>query len=129
MRVMRAEQKQNYRDTEEELFRRSVLIAIVDLFPHIQVVVCPGIEFKRNPPNPMEHEERPEHVTDVSEGPRCFLRHAWYDVVENLQDNDKDEVNCPCTLRKRMMLAKSRESGHSAGGPSVKRGCCACLWR
>lgn len=69
MGVVGAEQKQNDGHAEQELLRRRVLVSVVDLLPHVQIVVCAGVELKRNPPYPMEHDEGNEHVRDVGESP------------------------------------------------------------
>lgn len=65
MCVVCAQEEQNYWHAEQELLRWGVLCSVVDLLPHIQIIVSPGIKFKRNSSNPMEHEERAEHVGDI----------------------------------------------------------------
>ena len=66
---MSTQEEKHNRDTEKELFRGGILVSVVDLFPHIQVIVSSRIEFKRHPPNPMKHEKRAEHVGNVGERP------------------------------------------------------------
>jgi len=73
MSVVRTKQKQHYWHAEEELFRRGVLGAIVDLLPHVQIIVSSCIKFKRYSSNPVEHEEGAEHVGYIRQGPRRFL--------------------------------------------------------
>lgn len=65
MRVVGTEKKQHYRHTEKEFLCRCVLSAIVDLLPHIEVVVSASVKFERYSSDPMEHEERAEHVGDI----------------------------------------------------------------
>jgi hypothetical protein len=65
MCVMGTEKKQHYRHTEQEFLSRRVLSAIVDLFPHIEIVVSASVKFKGYTSDPMEHEEGAEHVGDV----------------------------------------------------------------
>lgn len=69
MRVVGAEKKQDNRNTQKEFFGRRILISVVDLFPHIQVIIGSSVEFERYAPNPVEHEERAEHVGNVGECP------------------------------------------------------------
>jgi len=57
MGVVSADQEQQYGDCEQKLLCRSVLVAAIDLFPHVQVVVCSCVELKRYTPDPVEHEE------------------------------------------------------------------------
>ena len=66
---MRAKEEETNGDAEEELLGGRVLISIVDLLPHVEVVVRAGIEFKGDTPHPVEHDEGTEHVADVGEGP------------------------------------------------------------
>lgn len=88
MGIVCAEKKKDDRDTEEKLLRRCVLIAIVDLLPHIQVVIGARIEFERNPLNVVEHEVRSEHVGYVGQRPGCFLRDTGDDVVKYFENGD-----------------------------------------
>lgn len=56
MGVMCAQQEKHNGHTQQELFGRSVLCAIVYLLPHVQVVVCAGVKFKRDAPDVMKHD-------------------------------------------------------------------------
>lgn len=67
--IMCAEEKETNGYAEEELLRGGILVSIVDLLPHVEVVVRAGVEFKWDAPHPVEHEERTEHVADVGERP------------------------------------------------------------
>lgn len=69
MRVMSTQEEKHNWDAEKELFSGGVLVSVIDLFPHVQVIVGSRIKFKRHPSNPMEHEERAKHVGDVGECP------------------------------------------------------------
>lgn len=69
MCVMCAEQKEDNRNAEEELLGWSVLIAVVDLLPHVEVVVSPSIKLEGHATDPVEHEERAEHVRDIGQSP------------------------------------------------------------
>ena len=69
MGVMSAEEEKHDRHAKQELFGRCILVAIVDLFPHIEIVIGTGVKFERNAPHPVKHEEGSEHVTDVGESP------------------------------------------------------------
>lgn len=65
MCIVGTEKKQHYRHTEEEFLRWRVLGPIVDLFPHIQVIVSTSVKFEGNSSDPVEHEEWAEHVGDI----------------------------------------------------------------
>ena len=95
MGVVRAQQEQDDWHAEQEFLCRRVLIAIINLFPHVQIVVSPCVEFKRHSSNPVEHQIGSEHVGYVRQRPRDFLSNARYDVEHDLQADDQDEVNCP----------------------------------
>lgn len=97
MRVVCAQQEKHDRHSEQEFLRRSILIAIVDLLPHVQMIVCARIEFERNSSHPMEHKIGASHVGDVGQRPGDFLSDARNDVEEDLKSKDKDRVNGPGT--------------------------------
>lgn len=71
--VMCAHQEQTNWHGHEEFLRRCVLVFVVDLFPHVQVVVRAGVEFERDSANVVEHEICGEHVGGVDEGPAGLL--------------------------------------------------------
>lgn len=95
MGVVSAEEEEHYRHREQKLLGWRVLIPIVDLLPHVEVIVGTGVELERDAPHPMEHEEGTEHVADIGQGPRGLLRNAWHNVVEDFQGGDEDEVDGP----------------------------------
>ena len=55
MSVMRAEEEEDDGYAKQELLGWRILIPIVDLLPHIEVIVGTGVEFKRNAAHPVEH--------------------------------------------------------------------------
>lgn len=57
MSVMGAQQKQQYRNAEEEFLGWRVLGPVVDLFPHVQIVICSRVELKWHTTHPVEHEK------------------------------------------------------------------------
>lgn len=65
MSVMRAQKEEHDRDTEEEFLGRRILRAIIDLLPHVQVIISTTVEVKRHTPDPMEHKIGSEHVANV----------------------------------------------------------------
>ena len=69
MRIVRAEQKQHNRNTEKKLLGWRVLIPVVDLLPHVQVVICACVKFKGDTSNPMKHQIGCEHVGDIDKSP------------------------------------------------------------
>jgi hypothetical protein len=54
---VRAQEKQADRHRKEELLRGGVLIAVVNLLPEIEMIVCAGVEFERDTSDVMEHDE------------------------------------------------------------------------
>lgn len=66
---MRADQKQDNRHRHQVLLCRCVLVSVVDLLPHVEVVICPSIEVKWDAAYPMEHEVRGGHICEVCQGP------------------------------------------------------------
>ena len=95
MGVMRAHQEQTNRHRQQELLRRRVLIFVIDLLPHVEVVVGAGVELEGDAAHVVEHEVGGEHVGDVGEGPGRFLRYAGQDVVDDLEGQDEDHVDEP----------------------------------
>ena len=67
--IMGAEEEEADGHAEQELLRRRVLVTVIDLLPHIEIIVSTGIEFEWDAPHPVEHEERAKHVADIGEGP------------------------------------------------------------
>lgn len=94
---MGAEEEEHNRHAEQELLGRRVLISIVDLFPHVEIVVGARIEFERNTPHPVEHKEGAEHVADVGESPGSLLRDSRNDVEEDFECGDQHKMNRPGT--------------------------------
>lgn len=95
MREVRAQQEHQYRDHEQELLRWRVLVPVVDLLPHVEVVVGAGVELEGYAAHPVEHEEGGAHVGYVDEGPGCFLGDARDAVEEEFEEDDADAVDCP----------------------------------
>ena len=69
MGVVSADEKQADWHREEPLLCRRVLVTIVDLLPHVEIVIGAGVEVKRYAAHPVEHYVRASHVGDVCEGP------------------------------------------------------------
>lgn len=65
IRVVRADEEQHNGHTEEELLGWCVLLAVIDLFPHVQVVVGARVEVKGHTANVVEHEVGSRHVRKV----------------------------------------------------------------
>jgi hypothetical protein len=57
MRVVSADKEKNNGNAEQELFGGSILVAAIDLLPHVEVVVSTGVEFEGHTSHPVEHEE------------------------------------------------------------------------
>jgi hypothetical protein len=60
--IMSAEKEKDNGDTEQEFLGWGILSSIVDLLPHIQIVVRARIKLEGHPSYPMKHEERAKHV-------------------------------------------------------------------
>lgn len=95
--VVGAEEEEHNGHTEQELLGGGVLVSVVDLLPHIEVVVSTSIEFEWDAPHPVKHKEGAEHIADVGQGPRGLLRDTRNDVVKDLEGRNEDEVNGPGT--------------------------------
>jgi hypothetical protein len=97
--IMRAEEKQYDGHRKQKLLRRCILIAVVDLLPHVQVVVCAGIKLEWHAPDPVKHQVGACHIRYVRQSPRYLLRDAGDDVEEDLQSEDNDRVYCPSAYK------------------------------
>lgn len=54
---MRAEQEETNGNTKEELLCWRILVPVVNLLPHIEVVVRSSVELEWNTPHPVKHDE------------------------------------------------------------------------
>ena len=97
MGIMRAEQEQHNRNGQKELLCRCVLIAIIDLLPHVQIIVGSSVELEGDASDVVEHEVRASHVNDVGQCPGDLLSHAWNDITEDLEGDDEHWVYRPGT--------------------------------
>ena len=97
MGVVSTEKKKNDGYAQQELLRRRILVAIVDLLPHVEIIVCSCVELEWYTLNVMEHQVGAEHVGYVCQRPRSLLGHPRNDVVEDLKDNNEYGVNEPST--------------------------------
>lgn len=88
MGIMGAEQEEHDGHAEEKFLRGGILRPVVDLLPHVEVVVGARVEFKGHAAHPVEHQVGAEHVTDVCEGPGGFLGDARDDVEEDFEGED-----------------------------------------
>ena len=95
MRVMRAQQEQHHRHGQQELLGGRVLVAVVDLLPHVEVVVGAGVELEGHALHPVEHDVGAEHVGDVGERPGGFLADAREGVEEDFEEEDQEGVDEP----------------------------------
>lgn len=66
---MGADKEEHDGNTEKKLLGWGVLITVVDLLPHVEIIVSPGVELERNAPHPVKHEEGAKHITDVGQSP------------------------------------------------------------
>lgn len=92
---MGADEEQSDRHGNEELTRRRVEHAVVDLLPHREVVVGPAIEVERSTFDEVEHHVRAHHVRGVGEGPRPLVRYTGQQIVEELEQRDQNHVYDP----------------------------------
>lgn len=94
---MCAEQEQANGYSQQKLLRGCILILVVNLLPHVEVVVGTGIELEGDAANVVKHQVRGEHVGGVGEGPGGFLRDGWYDVVQDFQESNENWMDEPST--------------------------------
>lgn len=85
MSVVRAQEKEYDGNAEQEFLGRCILCAVVDLLPHIQVIIGATVEIERYATNVVKHNVRAEHVGYVCQGPGSFLRDTRDHIPENLQ--------------------------------------------
>lgn len=97
MGVMGAQEEKRDRYAEKKLLGWSVLSAIVDLLPHIQVVEGSAVELERYAANVVEHDVRANHVGNVGQRPRRFLGDTRNDIEEDFEASDYDDVDGPCS--------------------------------
>ena len=107
MSVMCAEQEQYDRDRKEEFFGWRVLVPIIDLLPHVEVVVGTRVKVKWDASYVVEHEVRAKHVADIRKRPGGLLRYTRYDVPKDLQSYDEDDVNGPSSCEDRQSASSS----------------------
>ena len=88
MRIMRAKQKQHNRHTEQKFLGRRVLVSVVNLLPHVEVIICPRVEFKGHALHPVEHQVGAEHVGYICQRPGGFLTNAREGVEEDFEEAD-----------------------------------------
>jgi hypothetical protein len=100
MRIVRTQKKQHNRYAEKEFLCRSVLSPIINLFPHIQIVVSAGVKLEGYSPDPMEHEERSKHVRYIRQGPGRFLGYSRDYVKKNLERSNQNQVYRPGTFNR-----------------------------
>ena len=103
MSVVGAEEKKHNGHGEEELLGWSILITVVDLLPHVQMVVGSGVELEGHASHIVEHQVRAGHVGDVDQGPGNLLGHARDDVVEYLETQYYNGMNRPSTCSQSAM--------------------------
>ena len=65
MCIVGTQKKQDDGNAEQELLSRCILRAVVDLLPHVQVVISAAVEVERHTADPMEHDVGAEHVADI----------------------------------------------------------------
>ncbi len=92
---MRREEEEADRDESEELLGRRVLVSVVHLLPHIETVVCTGVELPWDASDIVKHEIGASHVADVCERPREFLADAWKEIKDDLGHGNQDKVDDP----------------------------------
>lgn len=104
--VVRAYKEEADGHAQEVFLGRGELFAIIHLFPHVEVVVCPGIELERDASDPMEHQIRAEHVREVGEEPRGVALDARDNAVEYFESDDEDDMDHPGTYNRKKDQSK-----------------------
>jgi hypothetical protein len=111
--IVGTDQEETDGHAEEVFFGWRVLVAIVNLLPHVQVVVGACIEVEGDTAHPVEHEIGAAHVRDVGHSPGEFLGDARPDVVEDLEADDEDGMDEPCACKRGLSVM---ERGCSMSG-------------
>ena len=99
MCVVRTQKKQHNRYAEKEFLCWSVLSSIINLLPHIQIVVSASVKLEGHSPHPVEHEERSKHVRYIRQGPGRFLGYSGNYVKKNLERSNQNQVYRPGTFQ------------------------------
>ena len=119
IRVVGAEQEQHDGHAEQKLLGGGVLIPVVDLLPHVEVVVGARVEVEGHAAHPVEHEVGAAGIADVGEEPRGLLRDARHDVEEELEGCDEHDVDGPGTC----VFAETRKERNQRGGRILGNPC------
>lgn len=69
MGVVGAEQEEYDGDAGQKLLGRGILSAIVDLLPHVEVVIGSRVELEGYAADIVEHEVGSKHVRNIGQGP------------------------------------------------------------
>jgi len=93
--IVGAQQEQHDGHAEQELLGGSVLCAVINLLPHVEVVKGAAVRVEWHAAHVVEHDVRAHHVCDVGQRPGCLLRHAWDAVVKDLEEYNDDDVDGP----------------------------------
>jgi len=95
---MRANQKEYDWHRQKVLLGRRVLVTVIDLLPHVEIVICTRVEVEGYTAHPVEHEVGAGHVCEVCEGPGGLLRYARDDIIDNLQAEYENWVDEPSSF-------------------------------
>lgn len=72
----RKKNSQYYRHCQQKFLCRCVLVTIIDLFPHVQVIVRPRVKLERNALNPVKHKVRAlRHPRHTRQYPYSSTKH------------------------------------------------------
>lgn len=88
MCVVGAQKKEHNGYTQEKLLGRSILGAVVDLLPHVEIVVGSSVELEWHPTDVVKHDVRAKHIRNVGQRPGRLLGYAGDDVVKDLEADD-----------------------------------------
>ena len=116
---MGAQQEQHDGHAQQEFLGGRVLIPVVDLLPHVEVIVGARVEVEGHAAHPVEHQVGPTGVADVCQEPRGFLRDARHDVEEDLEGCDEHDVDEPGTCCFCENAQREDQRGEGSGGSHV----------
>lgn len=69
MRIVRTQEEEHNGDAQEKLLGGRVLGSIINLLPHVQVVVRSAVELEWHAADVVEHDVGAKHVRDVGQRP------------------------------------------------------------
>jgi hypothetical protein len=92
-------QKQANWHKHQKLLCWSVLISIIDLFPHGQIIKRTSIELERRTFNLVEHDVRADIIRQVGQRPFPIIIDYADEIERKFQKHNYNDMNDPCPFK------------------------------